>query len=70
MTQKQWKVKLSVQEKRDIARSGYWAITNHMTHFRCISTYCCDLMSGELVIEHTTLGERYQDSRTVFFCFL
>ena len=35
MTQKQWKVKLSVQEKRDIALSGYWAITNHMTHFRC-----------------------------------
>ena len=45
MTQKQWKVKLSVQEKRDIALSGYWAITNHMTHLRCISAYCCDLMS-------------------------
>ena len=68
--QKQWKVKLSVQEKRDIALSGYWAITNRMTHLRCISAYCCDLMSGELAIEHTTLGGRHQDSRTVFFCFI
>ena len=34
--------------------------------FGTVTTKC----RGKLAIEHTTPGERHQDSRTVFFCFL
>ena len=37
-----------------------------MDNLNVVTTKC----QGELAIEHTTPGERHQDSQTVFFCFL